>query len=81
MTLATNPDFAILKSFSIRDNTCFVLMHHDDDIYSTGVLVDTPKQDGYSGGWRLFGEIKYKSKRAAVIAYNKLTKSIPVKVY
>jgi hypothetical protein len=56
-------------------------MHHDDDIYSTGVLVDTPKQDGYSGGWRLFGEIKYKSKRAAVIAYNKLTKSIPVKVY
>jgi hypothetical protein len=81
MNLPTNADFAILRSLSIRENAFFALIKHDDNIFSTGVLVDIPKQDGHDGGWQLFGEIKYKSERAAVIAYNKMTKSVPVKLF
>lgn len=81
MNLPTNADFAILRSYAVRENAFFVLIKHDDGICSTGVLADIPKQEGHHGGWQLFGEIKYKSERAAIIAYNKMTKSTPVKVY
>lgn len=80
MNLPTNADFAILRSFSIRENAFFALIKHSDRICSTGVLVNIPKQDDHDGGWHLFSEVKYKSELAAVRGYNKITKSIPVKV-
>ena len=78
--LPTNAQFQILRSQQIRANVHFVMLHNNDGIYSTGTLVNIPKQESTDGGWHLFGEQKFEKERAAVIVYNKLCRGIPVKI-
>ncbi|RUS92903.1 hypothetical protein [Trichormus variabilis] len=78
--LPTNAEFQILRSQQIRGNVHFVMFKNNDGIYSTGTLVDIPKQESTAGGWYLFGEQKFAKERAAVIAYNKLCQGVPVKL-
>jgi hypothetical protein len=78
--LPTNAQFQILRSQQVRENVHFVMFKNNDGTYSAGTLADTPKQESTDGGWHLFGEQKFEKERAAVIAYNKLCRGVPVKL-
>ncbi|WP_138504427.1 hypothetical protein [Nostoc sp. PA-18-2419] len=72
--------FDLVKSEQIKIGAFFVILKHQDGIYSTGILIDNPIEKN-EGGWYLFGEQKHKKELAAVIAFNKLCASIPVTVH
>lgn len=72
--------FDLMRSEQAHIGTFFVILKHEDGIYSTGILIDNPEQKG-EGGWHLFGEQKFKTELAAVMAFNKLCASIPVTVH
>lgn len=72
--------FDLIRSEQLKTGTFFVILKHEDGIFSTGILIDNPDFLRESG-WHLFGEQKFKTELAAVMAFNKLCASIPVTVH
>ncbi|MCL6753661.1 hypothetical protein KBT16_22900 [Nostoc sp. CCCryo 231-06] len=72
--------FDLIRSEQVKTGTFFVILKHQDGVYSTGILIDNPEQED-KRGWYLFSEQKFKTELAAVMAFNKLCASIPVKVH
>lgn len=72
--------FDLVKSEQLKTGTFFVILKHQDGIYSIGILIDNPENKSESG-WYLFGEQKFKTELAAVTTFKKLCASIPVTVH
>lgn len=79
MTNLKPNSFDLIRSEQLKTSTFLVILKHEDGIFSTGILIDSPSAKG--GGWYLFGEQKFKTELAAVMAFNKLSVSIPVTVH
>lgn len=71
--------FDLIRSEHIKRATFFVIIRAEDGIYSTGVLIDNP--ENRESGWYIFGEERFKTESAAMVEFNRLCASIPVKVH
>lgn len=78
--LPTNVKFLILRYQQVKENVHFVMLRNNDGTYSTGTLVNIPKQESTDGGLHLFGEQKFVKEHAAVIVYKKLCRGVPIKI-